>query len=214
MRSRVVDNADHPGARRVGRASRQGPRVNALTKSIGTAMAHRPRWRPLRITGVFDWSAVPTSSTPTRHSPKRNGGCSRSARRALRDLGATLGPEAAHHIALGAETLALRVDRQSANAGPLRNCLDAHPRVERVYHPSLPRTRSMIVPRTCSATSAPAQRRGRSGIDIFEFMNALEVVVSSSVSATTARWRFPWPQIDPGFEMGAEVAYPWVPPNR
>ena len=99
----------------------------------------------------------------------------------MRDLGATLGPEAAHHIALGAETLALRVDRQSANARAIAACLDAHPRIERVYHPSLAaHPEHDRAARLFRDFGALLSFELDPGIDIFEFMNALDVVVSSS----------------------------------
>jgi O-acetylhomoserine (thiol)-lyase len=40
-------------------------------------------------------------------------------------------------LALGAETLALRLDRACSNAAALAALLQAHPAVQRVYHPSL-----------------------------------------------------------------------------
>ena len=50
------------------------------------------------------------------------------------DFGAALGPEAAHHIAVGAETLALRMERQCANAKKVAAWLRGHEKVERVYY--------------------------------------------------------------------------------
>jgi hypothetical protein len=42
--------------------------------------------------------------------------------KALRDFGASLGPEAAHHIAVGAETLALRMERTAPTRWRWRRC--------------------------------------------------------------------------------------------
>ena len=48
-----------------------------------------------------------------------------------------LGPEAAHHVAIGAETLALRVQRQSENAMAICEFLHAHPKIKKLYYPGL-----------------------------------------------------------------------------
>ena len=57
--------------------------------------------------------------------------------KALRDFGASLAPEAAHHLAVGAETIALRVERQSASALALASMLAKDARVAAVYYPGL-----------------------------------------------------------------------------
>jgi O-acetylhomoserine (thiol)-lyase len=43
-----------------------------------------------------------------------------------------------HRIAVGAETMALRVERTCSNALALARALAAHPKVARVYYPGLP----------------------------------------------------------------------------
>src|SRR4030095_3943221 len=58
-------------------------------------------------------------------------------KKGLRDFGGTLAPEPAHSIAVGAETLALRMDRQCANAQALCDFLSAHPAVRAVHYPGL-----------------------------------------------------------------------------
>ena len=52
--------------------------------------------------------------------------------------GATLHADAAYLLLRGMKTLALRVERQSANAMAVARFLDTHPRVERVFYPGLP----------------------------------------------------------------------------
>ena len=47
-------------------------------------------------------------------------------------MGGTLSSQAAHQLALGAETLSLRMDRTSATALALAQWLEAHPAVSRV----------------------------------------------------------------------------------
>jgi len=56
-------------------------------------------------------------------------------RRAMIVGGASLDPHAAFLVARGVKTLALRLDRQSANAARLAALAAAHPAVERVHYP-------------------------------------------------------------------------------
>ncbi|MDZ7707019.1 MAG: cystathionine gamma-synthase family protein [Trueperaceae bacterium] len=51
--------------------------------------------------------------------------------------GATLHPEAAYLLIRGMKTLQLRIERQNASAARIASFLEAHPAVERVFHPSL-----------------------------------------------------------------------------
>ena len=96
--------------------------VNALTKYIGghgNALAGSDhRHRALRLDAL---------SEHRRHLQaarrRRCGASRRSARRGCATSAATLAAEQAHHIAVGAETLALRMDRTCANAQALAEFL-------------------------------------------------------------------------------------------
>ena len=102
-------------------------------------------------------------------------------KKGLRDFGATLGAEAAHHIAIGSETLALRMERQCSNASAMVEFLDSHPRVKTVYYPGL----------KGHAEYARAKRLFRypgalfsfeldPSVDLWGFLNRLEVIIKSS----------------------------------
>lgn len=56
----------------------------------------------------------------------------------LRDTGSTISPFNAFILLQGLETLSLRVERHVANALKVVDYLSHHPKVTRVYHPSLP----------------------------------------------------------------------------
>lgn len=56
----------------------------------------------------------------------------------VRTAGPTLAPFNAWVLLSGLETLALRMDKHSANALALAHWLESHPAVERVYYPGLP----------------------------------------------------------------------------
>jgi O-acetylhomoserine (thiol)-lyase len=97
-------------------------------------------------------------------------------------MGGTMAPETAHHIAVGLETLALRMERICANALALAQWLAAQPKVVSVDYPGLPthaqhgRARALFGGRFGGLLSfelAP-------GIDCFDFLNRLSLVVSST----------------------------------
>lgn len=100
--------------------------------------------------GNFDWKAWPDRfPTLAKPDPSYHGAvfadvAGRSAFvdrvRAviLRDTGAALSPFNAFIILQGVETLSLRVERHVENAVKIAAWLAAHPKVERVNHPSLP----------------------------------------------------------------------------
>ena len=58
-------------------------------------------------------------------------------KKGLRDMGASLSSEQAHSIAMGAETLALRVAKCSENALALAQFLEQHEAIGRVFYPGL-----------------------------------------------------------------------------
>lgn len=110
--------------------------VNSLTKSIagqGGALGGA-----VTDTGLFDWSAYPNIFAAYRKGDARGWGLQQLRKKGLRDMGATLSSQAAHQIALGAETLALRMDRTSATALALAQWLEQQPGVARVLYPMLP----------------------------------------------------------------------------
>ncbi len=109
--------------------------VNALTKYIG---GHgNALGGAVTDTGRFDWTRYPNIAESYKSQKPAMWGITQMRKKGLRDFGATLSAEQAHHIAVGAETLALRMDRQCANAQALADFLVAHPKVRAVYYPGL-----------------------------------------------------------------------------
>nr|WP_315225504.1 cystathionine gamma-synthase family protein [uncultured Albidiferax sp.] len=109
--------------------------VNALTKTIaghGSAMGGS-----VTDTGLFDWSSYPAIFANYRKGDPRQWGLQQIRKKGLRDMGASMMSEHAHQIALGAETLALRVAHSSATAMALAQFLEAHPAVVKVHYPML-----------------------------------------------------------------------------
>jgi O-acetylhomoserine (thiol)-lyase len=99
----------------------------------------------------------------------------------LRDWGGTLAAEQAHHLAVGAETLALRLDRACANAVALAEFLAAQPKVRAVYYPGLPSHPQHALARELFAGfGALLSFELDPAVDCFDFLNRLRNVVLSS----------------------------------
>ncbi|WP_166422787.1 cystathionine gamma-synthase family protein [Paraglaciecola sp. 20A4] len=88
-------------------------------------------------TGLFDWRVFENILPMYRSADTQQWGLTQIKKRGLRDMGATLSPEAAHSISIGLETLALRVERICQNALRLASYLHGHEHVRHVYYPGL-----------------------------------------------------------------------------
>jgi O-acetylhomoserine (thiol)-lyase len=109
--------------------------VNALTKYIG---GHgNALGGSVTDTGLYDWTRYPNILAPYKGANAKLWGITQLRKKGLRDLGATLSAEQSHHIAAGAETLALRMTRQCENARALAAFLEQHAAVRRVHYPGL-----------------------------------------------------------------------------
>ncbi len=153
--------------------------INALTKYIaghGSVLGGA-----VTDTGLFDWRSFPNIFEGYRKHPPQQWGLQQIRKKGLRDFGASLAPDAAQLVALGAETLALRMDRACANARALADMLARHDRVERVFYPGLPdHPEYERAARLFRHPGAILSFELDPKLDLFEFLNRLEVVVSSS----------------------------------
>ena len=153
--------------------------INALTKSIG---GHgNALGGSLTDTGLFDWTAYPNIAESYKRFAPAQWGLAQLRAKALRDFGGALGPEAAHHLAVGAETMALRIERESASAMALATMLSEDERVAAVYYPGL-----SSHPQHAIATSLFRAYGGllsfelKEGIDCFDYLNRLRLAIPAS----------------------------------
>jgi len=153
--------------------------VNSLTKYIG---GHgNALGGAVTETGRFDWTAFANIYDTYRKGDPVKWAITQIRKKGLRDFGAALGPEAAHHLGVGAETLALRQERQCANTRALAGYLDAHDKVCRVYYPGLPGHPEHDRARTLFRhPGALFSFEAATGVDLFALLNRLKVVVKSS----------------------------------
>jgi O-acetylhomoserine (thiol)-lyase len=153
--------------------------VNALTKSIaghGNALGGS-----LTDTGLYDWTKYPNIFDNYKRNPNAQWGMAQIRAKALRDFGSTLGPEAAHHIAVGAETMALRIERECANAMAIATMLAADSRVAAVHYPGLAsHPQHGIAAELFAGYGSLFSFELKDGIDCFDYLNRLKLAVPAS----------------------------------
>lgn len=176
--------------------------VNSLTKYIsghGNALGGA-----VTELGNYDWSTFPNIYPEYQGGEPTKWGITQIKKKGLRDLGASLGPEAAHHIAMGSETLALRVQRQSDNAMAICQYLQAHPKVKRVYYPGLDdHPQHARAQELFRAFGGLFSFELQPEVDLWEFLNRLDVIVKSSNLGDNRTLAIPVAHTI-FFEMGAE----------
>jgi len=153
--------------------------INSLTKYIG---GHgNALGGAVTDTGLFDWTRFPNIYDNYKNQKPALWGVQQIRKKGLRDIGSTLAAEAAHRLAIGAETLALRMERCSDNALQLARFLAAHPRVRKVYYPGLEdHPQHRLSRELFKAHGALMGFELAEGIDCFDFLNRLKLVISSS----------------------------------
>lgn len=151
--------------------------VNSLSKHIGGHA--NALGGAVTDTGLYDWARFPNIADAYRSGNPAGLGLTQIKKKGLRDMGGTLSSDAAHRIAVGAETLALRMDKACANAMALARALSAHPRVARVTYPGLEQH-----PQHMRAGQLFGGRYGAlmavelaDDVDLFAFLNRLRVLV-------------------------------------
>lgn len=153
--------------------------INALTKYIcghGNALGGS-----VTDTGLYDWTKYPNIAAPYKSQPPKMWGMQQIRKKGLRDWGGTLSATDAHHIAIGSETLALRMVRTCSNAQAVAECLAAHPKVQAVYYPGLTsHPQHALAGELFSGFGGILSFELADGVDCFEFLNRLAIVVSSS----------------------------------
>lgn len=153
--------------------------INSLTKTVaghGSALGGS-----VTDTGCFDWATYPNILESYRKGDAAQWGLLQIKKKGLRDMGASLSSEHAHQISLGAETLALRVERSSATALALAQYLEAHPAIGRVYYPMLPsHPQHAVAKQHFSAGSWLLSFELRDASDCFAFINRLQLPIKAT----------------------------------
>ncbi|MCD0504456.1 cystathionine gamma-synthase family protein [Bordetella petrii] len=154
--------------------------MNSLSKYIG---GHGDALGgSITDTGLYDWSGYANIYDSYRKGASTGWGLLQIKKKGLRDMGGTLSADSAHRIAIGTETLALRMAAHCDNALALARMLDAHPGVAKVHYPGLPGH-----PQHQRAAELFGQRYGgllgielAEGVDCFDFLNRLKIVLMAT----------------------------------
>jgi len=132
-------------------------------------------------TGLFDWKTFPNIAEAYKTQPPAMWGLQQLRKKGLRDWGGTLAAEQAHHIAVGAETLALRMQRICANAQALAEWLQDQPQVHAVHYPGLGgHPQHELAGELFRAYGGLLSFELAGGVDPFDFLDRLKIVVLSS----------------------------------
>jgi len=153
--------------------------VNALTKYIG---GHgNALGGSVTETGLFDWKRYSNIHDAYKGAKPALWGLTQIRKKGLRDWGGTLAAEQAHHLAVGAETLALRLERACANALALSQFFAEHRRVHAVYYPGLAtHPQHKLARELFTGFGALMSFELDPALDCFDFLNRLRNVVLSS----------------------------------
>jgi O-acetylhomoserine (thiol)-lyase len=153
--------------------------INSLTKCIG---GHgNALGGAVTDTGLYDWTRFPNIYDNYKTAKPALWGVLQIRKKGLRDVGSTLAAEPAHRLAQGAETLALRMDRCCANTLALARFLAVHRRVRKVYYPGLAdHPQHRLASELFKGYGGLMSIELADGIDCFDFLNRLKLVISSS----------------------------------
>jgi len=175
----VVDNTMTSPFLYLPKQHQAGLVINSLTKCIG---GHgNALGGAVTDTGLFDWTRFRNIYASYTNAKPALWGIQQIRKKGLRDAGGTLAAEPAHRIATGAETLALRMQKASDNSMALARFLAGQVKVTKVYYPGLEdhpqhaRAKALF-----KAYGALMSIELADGIDCFDFLNRLKLVISSS----------------------------------
>lgn len=153
--------------------------VNSLTKYIG---GHgNALGGTITDSGLFDWSKFDNIIDTYKSNKPELWGITQIKKKGLRDIGATLGPEAAHHLAVGSETLPMRMDKACSNAQQLAEFCQQHEKINQVYYPGLQsHPQHQRASELFNKFGAIFSIDLREDVDCFDFLNAMDNIVASS----------------------------------
>ena len=153
--------------------------INSLTKYIG---GHgNALGGAVTDTGLYDWTRFPNIYNNYKSTKPALWGILQIRKKGLRDVGSTLAAEPAHRLAMGAETLALRMDRCCGNSLQVARFLAGHPKVTKVYYPGLEdHPQHRLATDLFKGYGGLMSIELAEEIDCFDFLNRLKLVISSS----------------------------------
>lgn len=153
--------------------------INSLTKYIG---GHgNALGGAVTEVGNFDWQNFPNLYDNYKKGDSSGWAITQIKKKGIRDFGATLGAEAAHHLSIGSDTLALRMEKACANAKAVTEFLQQHKNVKKVYHPGLSdHPQNELATKLFRHNGALFSVELKDNVDCFDFINKLDLVICTS----------------------------------
>ena len=171
----IVDNTLTSASLFIPKSVKASLVINSLSKSIA-GHAH-VLGGSVTDTGLFNWHAF----NNIEPNYKKGGGLLQIRKKGLRDMGATLAPDSANKIALGMETLDLRVSKACKNALELAEYFAQHKAIRTVHYPGLERHPQHQLAKTIFNDFGFLLSINLVNEDkCFKFLNKLKVVILSS----------------------------------
>ena len=152
--------------------------INSLTKYIG-GHANALGGAVTELNN-YDWSSYSNIYDIYKGGDSSSWAITQIKKKGLRDFGAALGPEAAHHISVGSDTLALRMDRACSNAKKITDFLSGHRSIKRLYYPGLQNHPENELAQTLFRHPGAIFSLELNNLDCFDFLNKLRLVICSS----------------------------------
>jgi len=132
-------------------------------------------------TGLFDWTQYPNIFEAYRVGNPAMWGYLQMKKKGLRDMGACLSSETAAQLAIGAETMALRMQQSSRTTLALAEYLAQHPKVAKVYYPGLEtHPQYQRANKLFKASSSMLSVDLKGEFDCCEFLNHLQLVIGAT----------------------------------
>lgn len=176
--------------------------INSLTKYIG-GHANALGGAVTEL-GNYDWSRFPHLYDNYKKGEVSTWGITQIKKKGLRDFGASLSAEAAHHISVGSDTLALRMEKSCSNAHILAKYLNDHPKVKNVYYPGLEdHPQHELAKHLFRQTGALFSIELKEELDCFNFLDELDLVICTTNLGDTRTLGIPVAH-SIYYEMGAE----------
>lgn len=157
-------------------------------------------------TGLFNWQLYPHIYPAYQQGDPQQWALTQIRKKGLRDMGGTLAGESAHKVAIGLETLALRLNHTCTTALEVARYLEQHELVQKVYYPGL-----SSHPQHARAHTYFTDKFGhllsfelKPQVDLLRFLDQLKIIILSTHLGDSRSLILPVAQTI-YHEMGAEM---------
>lgn len=132
-------------------------------------------------TGNYNWQDYPNILETYQQADAKTWAITQIKKKGLRDMGACLSSDAIHLLSIGAETLALRMDKSCQSALKIANFLTQHCNIKNVYYPGLTsHPQHKIAQQQFKYSGAILSFDLIDSIDCLNFINQLELILCST----------------------------------